>query len=56
MSRLQGKTALIVGATRAGNMGQSIARRFLDEGASGRARGVEDVANAALFMASDECF
>jgi NAD(P)-dependent dehydrogenase (short-subunit alcohol dehydrogenase family) len=33
MSRLAGKTAVILGASREGNMGQAIARRFLDEGA-----------------------
>ena len=42
MDRLKGKVALIMGATRAGNMGQAIARRFLAEGArvviSGRGR------------------
>jgi 2-hydroxycyclohexanecarboxyl-CoA dehydrogenase len=34
MGRLAGKTAVIMGATRQGNMGQAIARRFLDEGAT----------------------
>jgi 2-hydroxycyclohexanecarboxyl-CoA dehydrogenase len=33
MARLQDKVAVILGATRAGNMGQAIARRFLQEGA-----------------------
>ncbi|MBC2668994.1 SDR family NAD(P)-dependent oxidoreductase [Novosphingobium piscinae] len=33
MGRLQGKTALILGASSAGNMGQHIARRLLAEGA-----------------------
>jgi 2-hydroxycyclohexanecarboxyl-CoA dehydrogenase len=33
MGRLDGKVALVMGATRAGNMGQAIARRFLQEGA-----------------------
>lgn len=33
MGRLQGKVAVVMGATREGNMGQAIARRFLDEGA-----------------------
>ena len=33
MGRLQDKIALVMGATRAGNMGQAIARRLLDEGA-----------------------
>lgn len=33
MGRLQGKTAIVMGATRQGNMGQAIARRFLAEGA-----------------------
>jgi 2-hydroxycyclohexanecarboxyl-CoA dehydrogenase len=33
MGRLAGKTAVIMGATRAGNMGQAIAERFLEEGA-----------------------
>jgi len=40
--RLEGKVAVIMGATRQGNMGQAIARRFLEEGArvvvSGRNR------------------
>ncbi len=34
MGRLQGKRAVILGASSAGNMGQHIARRFLAEGAS----------------------
>jgi 2-hydroxycyclohexanecarboxyl-CoA dehydrogenase len=42
MDRLDGKVAVIMGATRAGNMGQAIARRFMEEGArvvvSGRGR------------------
>lgn len=33
MGRLEGKTALVVGASRPDNMGQAIARRFLREGA-----------------------
>jgi 2-hydroxycyclohexanecarboxyl-CoA dehydrogenase len=33
VGRLAGKTAVVLGATREGNMGQAIARRFLDEGA-----------------------
>jgi NAD(P)-dependent dehydrogenase (short-subunit alcohol dehydrogenase family) len=33
MGRLQGKTALVLGASSAGNMGQHIARRFMAEGA-----------------------
>ena len=33
MGRLDGKTALILGASSAGNMGQHIARRFIAEGA-----------------------
>ncbi|SCW59881.1 NAD(P)-dependent dehydrogenase, short-chain alcohol dehydrogenase family [Sphingobium faniae] len=33
MGRLAGKVAVIMGATREGNMGQAIARRFLEEGA-----------------------
>lgn len=33
MGRLQGKTAVVLGASSAGNMGQHIARRFLAEGA-----------------------
>jgi NAD(P)-dependent dehydrogenase (short-subunit alcohol dehydrogenase family) len=46
MNRLQGKTAIVLGASRVGNMGQAIARRFLAEGAqvvvSGRtAAGIE---------------
>lgn len=42
MARLAGKVAVIIGASRDGNMGQAIARRFIDEGAmvivSGRGR------------------
>lgn len=34
MGRLTGKVAVIMGATRAGNMGQTIAARFLGEGAT----------------------
>ncbi|WP_179562579.1 SDR family oxidoreductase [Sphingomonas sp. R3G8C] len=34
MGRLNGKRAVVLGASSAGNMGQHIARRFLDEGAS----------------------
>jgi len=34
MARLDGKIALVMGATRAGNMGQAIARRFQQEGAT----------------------
>ena len=33
MGQLEGKTAVVIGATSDGNMGQAIARRFLDEGA-----------------------
>lgn len=33
MARLQGKTAVVLGAAGRGNMGQEIARRFADEGA-----------------------
>ena len=33
MARLDGKIALVMGASRTGNMGQAIARRFLQEGA-----------------------
>lgn len=33
MGRLEGKRAVVLGASSAGNMGQHIARRFLDEGA-----------------------
>jgi len=43
MGRLEGKTAVVLGAAGRGNMGQTIARRFRDEGAqvvvSGRHRG-----------------
>jgi 2-hydroxycyclohexanecarboxyl-CoA dehydrogenase len=51
MGRLHDKVAVVMGATRAGNMGQAIARRFLDEGArvvvAGRsAAGLEDFATA----------
>ncbi|MGF6660302.1 NAD(P)-dependent dehydrogenase (short-subunit alcohol dehydrogenase family) [Paraburkholderia atlantica] len=34
MKRLDGKIALVMGASRAGNMGQAITRRFVDEGAT----------------------
>lgn len=47
MGRLEGKTALILGASSLGNMGQHIARRFLKEGAkvlvSGRKADVLEV-------------
>ena len=33
MGRLEGKTAVILGASSPGNMGQHLARRFMDEGA-----------------------
>ncbi|ATI80714.1 SDR family NAD(P)-dependent oxidoreductase [Sphingobium yanoikuyae] len=33
MSRLAGKIAVVMGATRQGNMGQAIAKRFIEEGA-----------------------
>lgn len=33
MGRLEGKTAVVLGASSTGNMGQHIARRFIDEGA-----------------------
>ena len=33
MGRLEGKVAIVLGATREGNMGQGIAARFLEEGA-----------------------
>ena len=51
MARLAGKVAVVLGATRPGNMGQAIARRFLDEGAqvvvAGRSTaGLEAFANA----------
>ncbi|HEY6870639.1 MAG TPA: SDR family oxidoreductase [Novosphingobium sp.] len=51
MGRLAGKVAVVMGATREGNMGQAIAQRFLDEGAtvivSGRsAAGLEAFAAA----------
>ena len=52
MVRLEGKVAVVMGATRPGNMGQAIARRFLAEGArvvvSGRtAAGLETFAREA---------
>lgn len=34
MGRLQGKKAVVLGASSAGNMGQHIAQRFMDEGAN----------------------
>lgn len=34
MRRLEGKVAIVMGATREGNMGQAIARRFIEEGAT----------------------
>ena len=51
MGRLDGKVAVVMGATREGNMGQAIARRFMEEGArvvvSGRGRdGLEAFAGA----------
>ncbi|MBV1688909.1 SDR family oxidoreductase [Novosphingobium sp. G106] len=50
MGRLEGKNALVLGASRAGNMGQAIARRFIAEGAkvavSGRGQdGIEAFAD-----------
>ncbi len=58
--RLAGKVAVVLGATRPGNMGQAIARRFLDEGArvvvSGRsADGLRAFAeaNGCLWRACD---
>ncbi len=50
MGRLQGKSALILGASSTGNMGQVMARRYLDEGAkvmvSGRKQAeLEEFAN-----------
>jgi len=45
--RLAGKVAVVTGA--AGGIGRATVRRFLDEGAR-----PEDMANAALFLASDE--
>jgi len=49
-SRLAGKGAIVLGASRAGNMGQAIARRFAAEGArvmvSGRQAGpLQDLAS-----------
>jgi hypothetical protein len=35
VGRLTKKVAIVVGGSRAGNMGQAIAQRFLDEGATG---------------------
>ena len=32
MARLANKAAIVLGASRSGNMGQAIAKRFLDEG------------------------
>jgi NAD(P)-dependent dehydrogenase (short-subunit alcohol dehydrogenase family) len=42
MGRLQGKGAVVLGAAGAGNMGQVIARRFLEEGASVLVAGRKD--------------
>jgi 2-hydroxycyclohexanecarboxyl-CoA dehydrogenase len=60
MGRLQDKVAVVMGATRPGNMGQAIARRFLEEGArvvvSGRnAEGLAEFAEAhgCLWRACD---
>jgi 2-hydroxycyclohexanecarboxyl-CoA dehydrogenase len=52
MGRLDGRVAVVMGASRRGNMGQAIARRFLEEGArvvvSGRtAAGLEQFAREA---------
>ncbi|MBB3981054.1 NAD(P)-dependent dehydrogenase (short-subunit alcohol dehydrogenase family) [Sphingobium fontiphilum] len=59
MSRLAGKRALIVGAAGQGNMGQTIARRFLAEGASvavaGRRRDVLDAFVADAGGVAVEC-
>jgi NAD(P)-dependent dehydrogenase (short-subunit alcohol dehydrogenase family) len=50
VARLSDKAAIVLGASRTGNMGQAIAKRFIDEGArvlvSGRgSAGLEDFAN-----------
>ena len=42
MGRLQGKGAVVLGAAGAGNMGQVIARRFVDEGAKVMVAGRKD--------------
>lgn len=48
MGRLEGKAAVVLGATRAGNMGQAIARRFLAEGAQVVAAGRTEAGLAAF--------
>ncbi|MDO7836336.1 SDR family oxidoreductase [Sphingobium sp. HBC34] len=60
MGKLAGKVAIVMGATREGNMGQAIARRFLAEGAhvvvSGRSAGGLDAfakATGATSMPAD---
>ena len=59
MSRLTGKVAVIMGATREGNMGQAIAKRFLEEGAhvvvSGRGRDGLDAFAAATGATAITC-
>jgi NAD(P)-dependent dehydrogenase (short-subunit alcohol dehydrogenase family) len=54
MPRLAGKKAVVLGASRPGNMGQHIARRFLDEGASVLVSG-RDEAVLADFAAANQC-
>ena len=48
MARLQGKTAVILGAASEGNMGQVIARLFAAEGASVMVAGRNEEPLAAL--------
>ena len=48
MGRLEGKRAVILGASSEGNMGQVMARRFLDEGASVLVSGRKDDVLAAF--------
>ena len=59
MGRLQGKTALVVGAAGTGNMGQAIARRFAADGAkvavAGRDRAVLDTLAAEIGGVAVDC-
>lgn len=59
MGRLEGKVAIVMGATREGNMGQAIARRFSAEGAkvvvSGRSREGLEAFAATIGAAAIPC-
>lgn len=54
MARLEGKVAVVLGATRPGNMGQAIARRFLQEGTKVVVAG-RTAAGLEAFAAANGC-